>query len=84
MRFPHCSGPPEGNLKGFCRFRQFSGSPLIVEVRPRGKGLAGREEGVAVIAYSSVFKRVEKKYRIGTAERAAIEVAVEGAMAVDA
>lgn len=37
-----------------------------------------------MIAYSSVFKRVEKKYRIGTAERAAIEVAVEGAMAVDA
>ncbi|MFR1167339.1 MAG: hypothetical protein ACLSDQ_06945 [Adlercreutzia equolifaciens] len=37
-----------------------------------------------MIAYSSVFKRVEKKYRIGMAERAAIEVAVEGAMAVDA
>ena len=30
-------------------------------------------------AYNSVFKRVEKKYRIGAAERAAVEAAGEGA-----
>lgn len=35
-------------------------------------------------AYSSVFKRVEKKYRIGAAERAAVEAAAGGPMAVDA
>lgn len=35
-------------------------------------------------AYSSVFKRVEKKYRIGAAERAAVETAAGGPMAVDA
>lgn len=35
-------------------------------------------------AYSSVFKRVEKKYRIGAAERAAAEAAAGGPMAVDA
>lgn len=35
-------------------------------------------------AYSSVFKRVEKKYRIGAAERAAMEAAAGGPMAVDA
>lgn len=34
-------------------------------------------------AYSSVFKRVEKKYRIGAAERAAVEAAAGGPMAVD-
>lgn len=34
--------------------------------------------------YSSVFKRVEKKYRIGAAERAAVEAAASGLMAVDA
>jgi len=37
-----------------------------------------------VAAYSSVFKRVEKKYRIGAAERAAVEAAAGGPMAVDA
>lgn len=35
-------------------------------------------------AYSSVFKRVEKKYRIGAAERAVVEAAAGGPMAVDA
>lgn len=35
-------------------------------------------------AYSSVFKRVEKKYRIGAAERAFVEAAAGGPMAVDA
>ena len=35
-------------------------------------------------AYSSVFKRVEKKYRIGAVERAAVEAAAGGPMAVDA
>ncbi|WP_418694041.1 VTC domain-containing protein [Adlercreutzia equolifaciens] len=35
-------------------------------------------------AYSSVFKRVEKKYRIGAAVRAAVEAAAGGPMAVDA
>lgn len=35
-------------------------------------------------AYSSVFKRVEKKYCIGAAERAAVEAAAGGPMAVDA
>ena len=35
-------------------------------------------------AYSSVFKRVEKKYRIGAAERAAVEATAGGPMAVDA
>lgn len=35
-------------------------------------------------AHSSVFKRVEKKYRIGAAERAAVEAAAGGPMAVDA
>ena len=35
-------------------------------------------------AFSSVFKRVEKKYRIGAAERAAVEAAAGGPMAVDA
>ena len=35
-------------------------------------------------AYSSVFKRVEKKCRIGAAERAAVEAAAGGPMAVDA
>lgn len=35
-------------------------------------------------AYSSVFKRVETKYRIGAAERAAVEAAAGGPMAVDA
>lgn len=35
-------------------------------------------------ACSSVFKRVEKKYRIGAAERAAVEAAAGGPMAVDA
>ena len=35
-------------------------------------------------AYSRVFKRVEKKYRIGAAERAAVEAAAGGPMAVDA
>lgn len=35
-------------------------------------------------AYRSVFKRVEKKYRIGAAERAAVEAAAGGPMAVDA
>lgn len=35
-------------------------------------------------AYSSVFKRVEKKYRIGAAERAAVEAAAGRPMAVDA
>lgn len=35
-------------------------------------------------AYSSVFKRVEKKYRIGAAERVAVEAAAGGPMAVDA
>ena len=35
-------------------------------------------------AYSSVFKRVEKKYRIGAAERAAVEAAAGGPMAGDA
>lgn len=35
-------------------------------------------------AYSSVFKRVEKKYRIGAAERAVVEAAAGGHMAVDA
>lgn len=35
-------------------------------------------------AYSSVFKRVEKEYRIGAAERAAVEAAAGGPMAVDA
>lgn len=35
-------------------------------------------------AYNSVFKRVEKKYRIGVAERAAVEAAAAGSMAVDA
>lgn len=35
-------------------------------------------------AYSGVFKRVEKKYRIGAAERAAVEAAAGGPMAVDA
>lgn len=35
-------------------------------------------------AYSSVFKRVEKKYRIGAAERAAVEAVAGGPMAVDA
>lgn len=35
-------------------------------------------------AYSSMFKRVEKKYRIGAAERAAVEAAAGGPMAVDA
>lgn len=35
-------------------------------------------------AYSSVFKRVEEKYRIGAAERAAVEAAAGGPMAVDA
>lgn len=35
-------------------------------------------------AYSSVFKRVEKKYRIGAAERAVVEAATGGPMAVDA
>ena len=35
-------------------------------------------------AYSSVFKRVEKKYRIGAAERAAVEAAAGGPMEVDA
>lgn len=35
-------------------------------------------------AYSSVFKRVEKKYRIGAAERATVEAAAGGPMAVDA
>lgn len=35
-------------------------------------------------AYSSVFQRVEKKYRIGAAERAAVEAAAGGPMAVDA
>lgn len=34
--------------------------------------------------YNSVFKRVEKKYRIGEAERAAVEAAASGLMAVDA
>ena len=34
-------------------------------------------------AYSSVFKRVEKKYRIGAAERAFVEAAAGGPMAVD-
>lgn len=34
--------------------------------------------------YNSVFKRVEKKYRIGVAERAAVEAAAGEAMAVDA
>lgn len=34
-------------------------------------------------AYSSVFRRVEKKYRIGAAERAAVEAAAGGPMAVD-
>lgn len=35
-------------------------------------------------AYNSVFKRVEKKYRISTVERAAVEAAASGHMAVDA
>lgn len=35
-------------------------------------------------AYNSVFKRVEKKYRIGVAERAAVEAAAGELMAVDA
>ena len=35
-------------------------------------------------AFSRVFKRVEKKYRIGAAERAAVEAAAGGPMAVDA
>lgn len=35
-------------------------------------------------AYGSVFKRVEKKYRIGAAERAVVEAAAGGPMAVDA
>lgn len=35
-------------------------------------------------AYSSVFKRVEKKYRIGAAERAVVEAAAGGPMAADA
>ena len=35
-------------------------------------------------AYSSVFKRVEKKYRIDAAERAFVEAAAGGPMAVDA
>lgn len=34
-------------------------------------------------AYNSVFKRVEKKYRIDVAERAAVEAAAERLMAVD-
>ncbi|MEC4273609.1 VTC domain-containing protein [Adlercreutzia sp. R25] len=34
--------------------------------------------------YNSVFKRVEKKYRIGVAERAAVEAAASGLMKVDA
>lgn len=35
-------------------------------------------------AYNSVFKRVEKKYRIGVPERAAVEAAASRLMAVDA
>lgn len=35
-------------------------------------------------AYNSVFKRVEKKYRIGVPQRAAVEAAASGLMAVDA
>ena len=33
--------------------------------------------------YNSVFKRVEKKYRIDVAERAAVEAAAERLKAVD-
>ncbi|MEC4295935.1 polyphosphate polymerase domain-containing protein [Adlercreutzia shanghongiae] len=35
-------------------------------------------------SYNSVFKRVEKKYRIGVAERAVVEAAASGLMKVDA
>lgn len=45
---------------------------------------AVEKEGGPVSAYNSVFKRVEKKYRVAPAQRAAVEAAAGMSMAVDA
>lgn len=44
---------------------------------------AVEKEGGLVGAYNSVFERVEKKYRVAPAQRAAVEAAANAAMAVD-